>query len=413
MRTRPSNPVRRVRRPGMFDGADAASIDLDFRSGLLDPSITFTRTTTGTYRVLGGLASAAINAPRFEQDPITGRSLGMLMEEGSTNLQPASADPSSASWSKLNLTIGGSPITAPDGTASGYLLSATATGVATQFRTGSITITGTNVTGSAFIKKGSLTTVGMSLALAGVIQASASYNFDTGQTSSTGGAVVAVIPVGNGWFRLSMTLTTWTSGGSCRFFIGFSGGSGVTAGDSFYFWGGQLEAKAYPTSYIPTTTTSLARGADSAVMSGVRFSSWFNQDAGTFVVGNSGIIPGASGIALQADDGTADERHSIAVNVGSCTATCVDTGSSQASMTVTPVTQTNAAVHAYAYAKDNFAYSVNGSAVQTDTAGTMPTVNALGIGMTSAGASHLNGPVSFLRYYPFRIQNELLPGLTA
>jgi hypothetical protein len=38
--------------------------------------------------------------------------------------------------------------------------------------------------------------------------------------------------------------------------------------DGIYIWGAQLEAAAFPTSYIPTTTTALTRPVDSAVIDG-------------------------------------------------------------------------------------------------------------------------------------------------
>lgn len=48
---------------------------------------TFTRSTTGTYFDANGvMQSAAINAPRFDHDPLTGEKLGILIEEQRTNL---------------------------------------------------------------------------------------------------------------------------------------------------------------------------------------------------------------------------------------------------------------------------------------------------------------------------------------
>jgi len=49
-------------------------------------------------------------------------------------------------------------------------------------------------------------------------------------------------------------------------------------------WGTQLEAGAFPTSYIPTTTTAVTRNADVASMTGTNFSDWFNATAGTFFI---------------------------------------------------------------------------------------------------------------------------------
>jgi hypothetical protein len=63
------------------------SLDLNFaRTRALDPRITFTRASTGTFVGSDGLIkTAAINAPRFDHNPTTGESLGLLVEEARTN----------------------------------------------------------------------------------------------------------------------------------------------------------------------------------------------------------------------------------------------------------------------------------------------------------------------------------------
>jgi hypothetical protein len=64
-----------------------------------------------------------------------------------------------------------------------------------------------------------------------------------------------------------------------------------------YAWGAQVEAGAFATSYIPTVASQVTRSADSAVMTGTNFSSWYNASEGTFyceaatvdIVSNKGI----------------------------------------------------------------------------------------------------------------------------
>jgi hypothetical protein len=71
---------------GAFAGA---SLNLDFTSGnnTLDPRITFTRSTTATFTGSNGLIqTAAINAPRFDYDPVTLAPKGLLIEEQRMNL---------------------------------------------------------------------------------------------------------------------------------------------------------------------------------------------------------------------------------------------------------------------------------------------------------------------------------------
>ncbi len=60
---------------------------LDFLSGVLDSRITFVRASTATFTGSNGLLqTAAIDAPRFDYDPVTLAPKGLLIEETRTNL---------------------------------------------------------------------------------------------------------------------------------------------------------------------------------------------------------------------------------------------------------------------------------------------------------------------------------------
>ena len=63
------------------------SLNLNFaRSRALDPRVTFTRASIGTYVGRDGLIkTAGVNQPRFDHDPETLESLGLLIEEPRTN----------------------------------------------------------------------------------------------------------------------------------------------------------------------------------------------------------------------------------------------------------------------------------------------------------------------------------------
>jgi len=66
----------------------AAALNLNFiANDTLDPRITFTRASTATYTDVDGvLQTSAVNAPRFDYDPVTHAPLGLLREEQRTNL---------------------------------------------------------------------------------------------------------------------------------------------------------------------------------------------------------------------------------------------------------------------------------------------------------------------------------------
>ena len=99
------------------------SLKLDFANArALDPRITFTRASTATYVGANGLIkTAGVNEPRFDHDPITGESLGLLIEESRTNSVEYSEDLSNAYWNKQNCSLGATTV-APDGTNSAYLV---------------------------------------------------------------------------------------------------------------------------------------------------------------------------------------------------------------------------------------------------------------------------------------------------
>ena len=64
------------------------SLNLNFaRARALDPRITFTRASVGTYVGRDGrIKTAGNNEARFDHDPVTLESLGLLIEESRTNI---------------------------------------------------------------------------------------------------------------------------------------------------------------------------------------------------------------------------------------------------------------------------------------------------------------------------------------
>jgi len=65
----------------------------------------------------------------------------------------------------------------------------------------------------------------------------------------------------------------------------------------------------------------------------------------------------------------------------------------------------------YAYAVNNFAGSVDGGAIQTDTTGALPATSTLNIGSLS-GANQFGGTIKRLTYWPVRLSNTSLQQIT-
>src|SRR3546814_17162655 len=67
----------------------AAGLDLNFLTGQLDPRITFTRASNGSYFDAAGVMQyASANEERSDHDPVTLAARGLLVEEQRTTLVP-------------------------------------------------------------------------------------------------------------------------------------------------------------------------------------------------------------------------------------------------------------------------------------------------------------------------------------
>jgi hypothetical protein len=67
----------------------------------------------------------------------------------------------------------------------------------------------------------------------------------------------------------------------------------------------------------------------------------------------------------------------------------------------------------FAYQQNNFGFSLDSSAVQTDTSGTVPAITALRLGSSSTGNNGLNGWIESFTYIPGREPNGLLQSRSA
>jgi hypothetical protein len=184
----------------------------------------------------------------------------------------------------------------------------------------------------------------------------------------------------------------------------------VTSGDSVFAWGGMVETGAFQTPYIPTVASQVTRLADSAVMTGVNFSSWYRQDEGAFFVDGYGATSGRALVVANSDVSTANDRLLV-----------YSSTSGQFIVTTASVTQANIDAGtpsftsydkcATSYKFNDFSASLNGGAVVTDTVGVLPVVNQLQIG-SQGGSIHLNGYIKRLTYYPQALTSANLQAVT-
>jgi hypothetical protein len=374
------------------------------------------QTTPGTYNAT---TSAAYYGPRFDYDPVTLAPRGLLIEEARTNLLTYSEQFDNAAWVKQNTTVTANATASPDGTTNADTVVSNATsGRHTIDNTVAGAAAGATYTVSIYVKKGTqryciFGDAGDSL------WRLITFDFDTqtitGTTNVTSSSATAA---GNGWFRLIVTATRAVIG-NYQIFVGFSNAStnalpptyvGSTS-DTFYAYGAQLEAGAFATSYIPTVASTVSRSADVATMTGTNFSTWYNQSEGTFVVASAPYSAG-NFTSASATDGSTNNR--VQVTSSNTIQFLVGTGGVvQAILDAGTVNGGATNLTAGAYRINDFAASINGSAVATDTSGTIPTVTRLDVGNLSGFAEFLNGHIRAIAYYNTRLPNTQLQTLTA
>ena len=247
----------------------------------------YTATTTQAItNYIPKLQSAASGVARFDNNPTTGESLGLLIEESRTNLQTYSSDYTNAIWTKTNATITADTVVAPDGTLTGdKIVESTATGSHRVY--GNVTATAAAYTFTFYAKA-----AGRNFVYAGFTTGAVQYAYfdlvnGTVGTVDAGITSTSITSVGNGWYRCSITRTATATTYFPEIGTASANGTSSFAGDGFSgvsVWGAQVELGAFATSYIPTVASQVTRAADSASMTGTNFSTWYNTGSGSYYV---------------------------------------------------------------------------------------------------------------------------------
>ncbi len=281
-----------INRGAAFPLAGAA-VDLDFRRGLYYPSsispdaaspsdlLSCSRASIGyAQTVAGTLTQFAANQLRITD-------LGLLVEDARTNLQPHSQDLSVLSVEKITVTD--NQTTAPDGTSTasnlvedntaGRHIAYAVPGYGPTIGNGVVYVY------SIYLKQGTgRRWAGINIHDGGGVNlASAVIDLQTGSITQTAGSNYTSSSsetLGSGWYRLILVLTgngTSAGGENSDIFPAdsatptLSQGAATYTGDGssfFYAWGKQIEAGAFASSYIPTTTAAATRPMDLVTATG-------------------------------------------------------------------------------------------------------------------------------------------------
>ncbi len=253
---------------------DAAQADVNRSIGS-----SLTRSTTGTYYDANGyVATAAINQGRMTYNPANLTALPtLLVEAAATNLVLQSAAFDNASWTKTRSSASADLVVSPDNTKNADRITEDTTATNTHLVTQSVTLVNTTAyVASVFLKAAERTLcdviVNRGATNAGVLVNLAVGTITTPQTGTTTdlSSTSTITKVANGFYRVTIPFTSDGTGGALT--ITLSNGSTVTyTGDGssgLYAWGAQLERGTAATSYIPTTSAAVTRGADITVVQG-------------------------------------------------------------------------------------------------------------------------------------------------
>jgi hypothetical protein len=399
----------------------------------------FIRASSATFVGSNGLIqSAAINEPRFDHTS-AGVCRGLLIEESRTNLSLQSGViVNNSGWATLDVTAAVSG-TGLDGNNAYKISEAASTNIhalvnlgGTGAASATSVVSGTNYTGSVFVKKvtGSVDWVQLTLGTAGfgALQF-ANFNIGNGTignyTGLTSGTVPRIQGFPNGWYRISMTAPATATATTSNVILAFTNNTDTTTRAPSYLgstsnevltslW--QFEAGSFPTSYIPTTTAPLTRSADVCGITGADFNRFYNSTSGTLLseASISNLIGSNRGI-VQIDNGTnlSILRHVYGFPDGGFRSVIRENGDSQTVLSPTTGTASTIQKRIIAYEGTGFASVTNGGAVATATR-TMPTgLNAMRIGNLVDGSFYLSGHIAAIRFYKKRLSNAKLVQLTA
>ena len=387
--------------------SDSATLNLDFTSGVLDSRLTFTRAanTATVINSSGYVQTVNADVPRFDYDPTTLAPKGLLIEAAATNRALRSNDfnttvTDGTQWIVSGYTRGDVSTTLPDGT-TGNACRISGTGSA-SFRTPSIAVNASTAYTFSFWARNN----GGSQARYRVWNATASSSIV--DYTLSGSNYVSQIGGANNtsttWVRVSVTFTT-PVGCTSIFVYPTSSDTGTV---DVLLWGAQVEEGSGASSYIPTTASSATRNADECqILDLTTFG--FNASEGTIYtdVGqrrNTGSQRNYTFLPASGSNNQIFEGSGWTLNVYSSGSFVAQIGTSLLS----------ASRIAAVYKVNDYAVSINGAAVVTDTSGAVPSsLTKLTIGGSIANAAaYANGHIRVFKYWPTRLPNATLQSLT-
>ena len=353
-----------------------------------------------------------LNVPRLTYQNGGGGCPSLLLEKQSTNLVTYSEEFDNAAWTSASATVSANSTTSPDGTQNADLIYPSISGSNLGLYQNTTGVTGVVGTVSCYVKS-----AGKNWALLGTDNTSSknvSFDLVNGVVGSVATGYTATIEnVGNGWYRIT---TTFQSGYSLSYpFVGVADNTNrsVTASgtNGIYIWGFQIEISSYPTSYIPTTSSSATRVADVCSKTGI--SSLIGSSEGTLFI-DINITKLTDNEAIGTINSGGYTNNTTFQRIGN-TIQFVRNSATQSGASVE--TQTIAIGRhkmAIAYKSGNTAFYLDGSQVSTTQTQTFTngTLSVLNLGTDAIGALPITESYNQAIIFPTRLTNAELASLT-
>jgi hypothetical protein len=356
----------------------------------------------------------------------------LLLEGAGTNLLLRSEEFDSATvWTPSNGTVSPNTDTAPDGTLSAdKFIPDAASNTFKELQQNASVTTGTVYTFSQFVKAAGYRYI--QLVGNGSIFGTFAVNFDLQngvETSFAAGTSTVVNrgiqAYGNGWYRVfaSVTCISTASGRMAVNVIpaedsvrgvnwSSDGSSGVL------FWGAQLEASSYATSYIPTSGSTATRAADVSTSAATFGNSWYEQSEGTVFFHSQNYSTLSDTTLYCFDDGATNQANQVDTRIGSgifyrarvrsnaVSVADIDPGS--------PFDLGSPIKLAHAVKENDFAAARSGLNAVTDSSGAMPLTDLTNLKLNRRGTSNVQGRIFIRRitYWPTRLSNDTLQTIT-
>ena len=388
------------------------TLDLNFAATkVLDNRITFTRDGVGTYvDDMGIIKYASNNTPRFDHDLTTGESLGLLIEESRTNTLTYSSNHQQdtthnflAGYTQTTHT----KVTNVDPPVIGdevWIIEDAAANNSYAIKSDNTTATG-YISYSIFVKRYNSDTFGIGSHFGSSV---GTFNLANGTftNGSTYGTQMIAYP--NGWYKITWTRDYSSDNKVTGMNIQPSTGNGV------YVSGIQIEVGAFPTSYIPTSGSTVTRAQDFVSITGTNFTDFYNNIEGSlyseFIL--NGLDGAYNNTSVMINNNTENEYIAIFGHNPAYAWVQSSGGTSFGpSLGSSTTTGTNYKV-AMSYKLNDFAATLNGGSVSIDTSGVVPTVDRMFIGRRYAVNTPLKGTIKKLTYYNKKLSDAQLQSLT-